>query len=191
MTVRSSTFHTVRACLGALLLTCASFGLSAATAHADDDSDDGDGDSWARFMLGVDLDYVFAATLDSINAGGGGALRVGSELDLMVVTLIPEGYFSYHTFDGSDLDVMSGRLGGRLRIGKIVEPGIFAHVGVAHVDGVAEYTAPALDGGVTLDVTVIPLIDIGVHAAYDAVLRTAGSPPFSHATFGLHAALVL
>lgn len=161
--------------------------LFAQPAHAEED----DGDSWARFMLGIDLDYAYAIEEQSITSGGGAALRVGSELDLILITLIPEAYFSHHTWSDPDVGVTTAKLGGRLRIGKILEPGIFAHIGIASVDYGDAYTSPAFDGGFTLDFTLIPLIDIGAHAAYNAVFETGDRDAFSYALFGLHAALVI
>lgn len=171
--------------LGCFLIAVLS--TSPSTARADDDDDD----SWARFMIGLDLDYAYVVDLQSIDSGGGGALRLGSELDLIVITLIPEAYFGYHTFDADGVSVTSGRLGGRIRFGKILEPGLYAHVGIARVGGGPSYTSPVIDGGFTLDFTLLPLIDIGAHAAYTAIFETADSSATpSYATFGLHVALV-
>lgn len=165
--------------------------LGAAPAHASSGEGD-DGDGWARFMLGLDLDYAYAIDEESITSGGGGALRVGAELDLILITLIPEGYFSHHAFDGLDASVTTGKVGGRLRIGKILEPGLFAHVGIASLSaGGVSNAAPAFDGGFTLDLTLLPLIDIGAHATYSAVFATEDSNAFHYALFGLHAALVI
>jgi hypothetical protein len=161
--------------------------VGAQTASADDDDDD----SWARFMLGVDLDFAYAIEEQQIEAGGGGALRVGSELDLILITLIPELYLSHHEFDGMGASVTTGKVGGRLRIGKILEPGLYAHIGVASASQGESYTAPAFDVGFTLDFTLIPLIDIGAHAAYNSVFAADDNDPFRYALFGLHAALVI
>jgi hypothetical protein len=175
-----------------LTLACAALLLcSASAAQAQDEDDDGhDDDSFARFMLGVDVDYAYAISLESIDSGGGGALRLGSELDLILVSFIPEAYIGYHAFDAG-ASVTSGRLGGRIRIGKILEPGLYAHLGIARVTGGSAYTAPVFDGGFTLDFTLLPLIDIGAHAAYNAVFAGDQRPAFTYATFGLHAALII
>jgi hypothetical protein len=165
--------------------------LTAQPARADDDGDD-DGDSWARFMLGIDLDYVYAIDEQSIESGGGAALRVGSELDLILITLIPELYLSHHELDVMDASLTTGKLGGRIRIGKILEPGLYAHVGIASASaGGPSYTAPAFDIGFTLDFTLLPFIDIGAHAAYNSVFPTDDYDAFRYAIFGLHAALVI
>jgi hypothetical protein len=87
--------------------------------------------------------------------------------------------------------VWRGLVGGEVRIGKILEPGVFAHVGVGHLSGVGAFTAPAFDVGLALDLTLIPLIDIGAHVAYNALLGDDERTGFSWLTAGLHAALVI
>lgn len=139
-----------------------------------------------------DLDY--AAELSELEAGfgGGGALRAGAQLDLVVATLILEAGGSYHSFSGSaDLDVWRGIVGGEVRIGKILEPGLFAHVGVGRLGGEDAFTAPTVDVGLALDLTLIPLVDIGAHVAYDALLGSSDRDGFGWITVGLHAALVI
>jgi hypothetical protein len=174
----ASTFATVLLALG----------LFATPAFADDD----DGDSWARFMLGLDLDYAYAIEDQSITSGGGGALRIGSELDLILITLIPEAYISHHAWE-DDASITTGKLGGRVRIGKILEPGVFGHFGIASTSPGAgpSYTSPAFDLGFTLDLTFIPFVDIGAHAAYNAVFETSDRDAIHYALFGLHVALVI
>lgn len=170
-------------------LVLCSLAFTASPAYADDDDDD----SWARFMLGLDLDYAYAIDEQSITAGAGGALRVGSELDLILVTLIPEAYISHHSWSEGDSGITTGKLGGRVRIGKILEPGLYGHFGIASVAGgrASAYSAPAFDIGFTLDFTLLPLIDLGAHAAYNAVAASGDQGSIRYALFGLHAALVI
>jgi len=47
-------------------------------------------DNPRRFSLALDLDYNAAIDNTFVDGGGGGALRVGSEMDAVLVTLIPE-----------------------------------------------------------------------------------------------------
>jgi len=123
------------------------------------------------FRLGVDLDYAGGIANRIEGNGAGGALRIGNELDLLVISLTPELMGTYHQFEGpSDPTEFSGQIGFKLSALKIVEPGIFAHAGVGSVDlPVENLTGFALDTGVTLDLTVIPYIELGAHAAYDLV----------------------
>lgn len=139
-----------------------------------------------------DLDWAAELSGGDVEMGGGGGLRVGPQLDLVVATLIVEAGGSYHSFSGNDdSSVLRGLVGGEIRIGKVLEPGLFAHVGVGHLSGVGAYTAPAFDAGLVLDLTIIPLVDIGAHVAYDALLASSSRSGFSWFIAGLHAALVI
>jgi hypothetical protein len=144
--------------------------------------------------LRISGDFDSAGKLSGRDAGfgGGGALRAGAQLDLVAITLIIEAGGSYHSFGGDDeIRVARGLVGGEVRIGKILEPGLFAHVGLGHLSGEGAYTAPTMDVGLALDLTLIPLVDIGAHVAYDALLATSDRRGFSWLTAGLHAALVI
>jgi hypothetical protein len=158
--------------------------------EGDRDSDDDRDDS----NTNIALDFDFGAALDQPRAksGGGGALRIGQELDLFLISLTPELGGSYHAFGGDDKTrIYGGFLGGRLAVGKIVEPAIFAHAGVARVEGFESRTAPTLDGGLALDFTLLPLLDLGVHGAYNVILPRDEGSSFEFLTLGAHAALVL
>jgi hypothetical protein len=146
----------------------------------------------AASLLGVVavLSPVGGIDEPGVDAGAGGALRLGQELDLILLSLTPEVGASYHTFGGAfEPTHTSGFVGARLSFGKVLEPGVFAHVGVGHlsVEGGSE-TAPALDAGVSLDLTLLPVIDLGAHAAYDALL-VSDADAFDWYRFGVHAAL--
>jgi hypothetical protein len=157
----------------------------------------------AAFALGSDAhaqslrltgDFDYAGELSGREAGigGGGGLRAGAQLDLVVATLIVEGGGSFHDFGGNDeVSVWRGIVGGEVRIGAILEPGLFAHVGVGRLSGAGELTAPAVDVGLALDLTLIPLVDLGAHVAYNALLGDEEHAGFSWLTAGLHAALVI
>lgn len=182
------------------LITAASL-LFAPAVLADDERhgdsrDEGDRGSDERddSNTNIALDFDFGAALDQPGAksGGGGALRIGQELDLFLISLTPELGGSYHAFGGDDKTrIYGGFVGGRLAIGKIIEPAIFAHAGVARVDGFQSRTAPTLDGGLALDFTLLPLIDLGVHGAYNIILPRDDGSSLEFVTLGAHAALVL
>jgi hypothetical protein len=152
-----------------------------------------DNDAHAQSLrLTGDLDYAGELSGREAGIGGGGALRAGAQLDLIAATLIVEGGGSYHDFGGDDeVSVWRGIVGGEVRIGKILEPGLFAHVGVGRLSGAGAFTAPAVDVGLALDLTVVPLIDLGAHVAYNALLGNEERDGFSWLTAGLHAALVI
>lgn len=169
--------------------------LSSGNVHARDRDGDGREDHSGRLMLALDLDYASAVTGDVIEQGGGGALRIGTERDLFLVTLIPELVLDYHSFGVTEEDrasVFSGKVGGRIRFLKIIEPGIFAHIGLGNISGndVYSHTGVAFDAGATLDLTIIPLIDLGLHVAWNRIFGGYDSG-LSYAVGGAHVALVL
>jgi hypothetical protein len=142
----------------------------------------------------IAVDFDFGAALDQpgTDSGGGGAVRIGQQLDLLLISLTPEVGGSYHAFGGDDeTRLYAGFLGGRLAVGKLIEPSIFAHVGVGHVRGFERRTAPLLDGGLALDLTILPLIDLGVHGGYNVMFPRNDGAALKFITLGAHAALVL
>lgn len=149
-------------------------------------------DDTSKTHIAVDFDFGSALDAPQTKSGGGGALRLGQEFDLFLVSLTPELGGSYHAFGGNDeTKLYSGFLGGRLAIGKIVEPSIFGHLGVAHVAGLESRTAPIMDGGLAVDFTLLPLIDLGVHGAYNVMFPRDDGSALKFLTLGAHAALVL
>jgi len=141
----------------------------------------------------VAVDFDFATALDEPDTknGGGGALRVGQKFSLFLVSLTPEIGGTYHAFGGNDeTRLYSGILGGRLGIGKIVEPSVYAHLGLAHVAGLETRTAPIMDAGLAVDLTLLPLIDLGLHAGYNAMFPRDDGTALKFVTLGAQAAIV-
>lgn len=174
--------------LGALL-------SQGAHAHAQDGSDDERRRDRGHLMLALDFDYSSAFGNDQIKAGGGGAFRIGTQLNLPLITLIPELTFDYHNYNArtpGDADITAGKIGGRIRFLTILEPGVFAHIGIGHVggDSLFSHTGLALDTGITLDLTIVPLVDFGLHAAWNRVYGGYDDGT-SYGTAGAHVALVL
>lgn len=174
---------------------------TAGPARADDDGrerryEDDDGRSRrdrdkSKTHIAVDFDFSTSIDAPRTDSGGGGAVRLGQEFDLFLVSLIPELGGSYHGFGGDgNTKLYRGFLGGRLAVGKIIEPSIFAHLGVGRLEGVEERTAPVMDGGLAIDFTLLPLIDLGVHGAYNVMLPRDDGTAFKFVTLGAHAALV-
>jgi hypothetical protein len=142
--------------------------------------------------LALDLDYTHGIDEPGVSSGTGLALRYGYKLDLMVFSLTPELGGSYAMFNGpADVEYYRGFAGGRLTFGKVLEPGIFAHIGYGHVSAEPSGSRSALsvDGGATLDLTIIPVLDLGAHVAYSALLAKDNLPAFDTYILGLHAAL--
>jgi hypothetical protein len=181
--------------LGLLAATCLAV---AAPARADDSRDEGEHDNRrdrdrSKTHIAVDFDFNTAVDARDTSTGGGGALRLGQELDLFLVSLTPELGGGYHAFGSGDdrNKLYSGFLGGRLAFGKIIEPSLFGHVGVGRLDGPEARTAAVLDGGLAIDFTLLPLIDLGLHGAYNVMLPRDDGTSFKFVTLGAQAALVL
>jgi len=142
--------------------------------------------------IGADHDLGFPLHSRG-NSGGGFGIRLGEELKVPALVLTPELGFTYHNFSGDfGPKIYRGILGARLGFGDILRPGAFAHIALAHfVPTVGDnQNAFGFDVGGFLDLTIIPFINVGAHAAYNRVDADYGSGAYAYATVGLHAALV-
>ena len=152
----------------------------------------GESSAHAKTMIAADLDY--AAPLDSdTKSGGGFAIRLGQQLHVPLLVLTPELEFADHTFSDNGPTAYQGLAGLRLGFGEIIRPGLFAHIGLGSLnmpDPVPSHTALTYDAGAFLDLTVLPLLDIGVHGAYNRLNSGEGVAAFEWPTLGAHAALV-
>ena len=148
----------------------------------------------ATTTVAGDLDY--AAPIDSTaNSGWGFGIRLGQQLHLPLVVVNPELGFDYHSFsDDSSPRTYRGMAGLRVGIGEIFRVGPFAHIGVGRLSlsGTPDlsHTAFTYDAGLFLDLTVLPLLDVGVHGAYNRIVSGDQGPAFQFATVGAHVALV-
>ena len=143
--------------------------------------------------IGVDLDYTNGIDERYVSSGTGFNVRLGYKLDLAVLQLTPEIGGGYHTFAGdAGAKLSQGIVGGRLQFLKVLEPGIYAHLGYGHLAarGTDGYSGATADAGVTLDLTLLPLVDIGAHAGYNGLLKSGDRPAFDSYVLGLHAALI-
>ena len=143
--------------------------------------------------LGVDLDYTNGIDEPAVSSGTGFNVRLGYKLDLLALQLTPEIGGAYHTFSGdAGAKFSQGIVGGRISFLKVLEPGIYAHLGYGHLstslgDGRSGATA---DAGVTLDLTLLPFIDLGVHGGYNGMLKSGDYPAFDSYVLGVHGALI-
>ncbi len=143
--------------------------------------------------IGVDWDYTHAIDEQAVSAGTGFNVRLGYKLDLKLLQLTPEIGGAYHTFGGdAGVKFAQGIVGGRVSFLKVLEPGVYAHLGYGHLsgnfgDGRSGVTA---DAGVTLDLTILPLVDLGVHGGYNGMLKSGDYPAFDSYVLGVHGALI-
>ncbi len=150
-------------------------------------------DRLGKPQLGVDLDWAVVADSDSAE-GFGTALRLGYQLDLAGLTLIPELGGHYMSFSDADTKLYRGIVGARARFGTILQPGAYAHFGLARADTDRlldpSWTASTMDGGLSLDLTPIPVLEIGGHAGYYVVTGKDDADAFKWWAAGLHATIV-
>ena len=137
--------------------------------------------------LQIALDGNYAAGgVSDVDLGGGGALRVGEVFPFEWLALIPEVGFDVFGFSGTrGATTFGGFAGGRLRVGRGLQPGVFAHAGVSGVRWRDDYAAPTADVGLSLDLTYIPHLLLGVQGEYKSTISTGGNPALSWYTVGL------
>lgn len=142
--------------------------------------------------VALDLDFAQPVAEEGADSGGGGALRLGQQLDLIAITLTGEAGGSHHAFGGNeDPSLYALFAGGRISVGKIIEPGILMHVGASHLaTKVHKSWAPMFDVGLTIDLTVLPLVDLGVHGIYVHRFANSEAETFEYLVVGPHVALV-
>ncbi|MET0591122.1 MAG: hypothetical protein ABW133_00380 [Polyangiaceae bacterium] len=156
----------------------------------------------ARADIAIAGDLDFAAPTDSevdLQTGGGFGARIGYHAHIPAIVLTPEVGFSYYDFGGNySAKVYRGIAGMRLGFGEIIRPGVFAHLGMGQLDVTgrdpdASHSALTYDAGAFLDLTLLPLINIGVHGAYNGLNSSGESGETAAITwgsFGAHAELV-
>ncbi|HEY2733067.1 MAG TPA: hypothetical protein VGI70_03740 [Polyangiales bacterium] len=154
----------------------------------------------AETTVGVDLFAVAPIDSNYHKAGGGFGIRLGEELHLPLLAVVPEVGFTYASFATSGLSVYRGIVGLRAGIGEIIRFGALAHVGFGqlsvdsepalHRVGEANHLGFTMDGGLFLELTLLPLINIGVHAIYNRLEGRKEGDALQWMQFGVHAALV-
>jgi hypothetical protein len=147
-----------------------------------------------KTMVSGDLDYAHSAG-SGIGGGWGFGVRLGRRLHVPLLALDPEVGFTYHGFHDRPAPALyRGILGLRLGIGEVLRPGIYGHIGVGRIDfdttPEASRTAFTHDLGLFLDFTLLPLLDLGVHVAYEGIASSDHADAFNWVTAGAHAALV-
>jgi hypothetical protein len=169
----------------------AALGLAAGVALWSDDAG-------ATNTLGVAVDYTDGIDQPATDPGGGVEVYFGPRMDLAILSLTTELSGGFHDL-GGDYDPAIYRLvaGGKLGVGVIIRPSVFAHIGVGHL----RYDVPitgerdgrtnlAADAGVALDFTLIPLLDLGVHGSYNVLAGDDDSDAFEWLQAGVHATFV-
>lgn len=143
--------------------------------------------------VGVDLEYDLPTDGDIDNALGL-AVRLGWQLHVPALVVTPEiGY--HHAAFGDDVTLNRGFVGARIAIGEIFRIGAYGHVGVGnvayHLPGPDEdVTDATYDVGAFFDFTLLPFLNIGVHAGYGKVKGGDDLDALEWVPIGVHGALV-
>ena len=142
-----------------------------------------------RFRLAIDMDYSIALGEGDTDNGLGGALRFGYPLNLGATSVTPEIGLGYHGFDGSlSPSIYSAFIGGRTTFSGLLAPGLYARLGIAHAneDVGPSRTVPMIGLGLTLDVSPMPILDVGLHTGYENLFGSDNANAFDWWTFGGH-----
>jgi hypothetical protein len=148
----------------------------------------------AKTMVSGDFDYTASAG-SNIGTGWGFGVRLGQRFHVPLIALDPEIGFTYHGFNDAPSPTMyRGIAGLRLGVLEILRPGVYGHVGVGRIDfdqtPDASHTAFTYDVGLFLDLSVIPYLDLGLHAGYDGIASGDRVDAVNWWNFGFHAAAV-
>jgi hypothetical protein len=149
----------------------------------------------AQNQFSIDAEAAFPNQEGHENGWGVGA-RFGHEWDLVLVSVTPELGFNYHAFGGApDADAFAVVGGGRVGLGFVLEPSAFLHAGVGHFGydtlvGEVSQTSLAYEMGLALDLTLLPVIDIGAHGSYAGVAGDQEVEAFSWWAVGGHVTFV-
>jgi hypothetical protein len=128
----------------------------------------------AQNRFSIDGEAAFP-TNEAHDTGWGVGARFGHEWDLVLIAITPEIGFNYHAFGGPpEAETFAVLAGGRVGIDFVLAPSAFLHAGVGHfgydtTPGEVSQTSIAYEMGLALDFTLLPVIDLGVHAAYAGV----------------------
>lgn len=141
----------------------------------------------AENELSVDVGAAFP-TGSGNDDGFGVGLRYGHSLDLAIISLVPELGAGYHAFSGrNDADALSVFGGGRIALGFILEPSVYAHAGVGHVWGdLSSFTSIYYDVGAAVDLTAIPMLSFGPHLTFAGIAGNDDRDAFSWTEIGGH-----
>jgi hypothetical protein len=153
----------------------------------------------ARADLAIAGDFEVLQPFDFSDAttAPGFGIRLGWQLHLPLIAITPEIGYKWSSFKRGPT-INRGLVGARISIGEIFRFGAAAHVGFGVRD--EEYqtvehsnTAMSMDAGLFFDLTVLPLLDLGVHIDYGRVggEESEGLEVIQWVTFGLHVALIL
>lgn len=158
----------------------------------------------AQLRVGAEVEAIFPGDgLGTEDTGFGVAGRLGYALPgTPMLEITPEVRIGYIDFaepterDLSDISLVRYTAGLRLGVGEILRPTLFGHVGFGDLSlsdsdvaffeerGGIDESAFTWDAGLALDLAILPLVDLGVHGAYN---RLETDDAFDWWSAGVHA----
>ena len=181
--------------LAGLLLSCANTTVTYAQAESAESASTaeqpGSGELEPdRRAVELALDGSYAVSGSSgLDLGGGGALRLGYAFPFKWVALVPEAgadVFAFSAAAGSPSATQYGAFGGgRLRVGRGIEPGISAHAGIAGVHWGNSFAAPTADVGLFVELTYFRRLILGAQGEFKSTFAVGDHPALTWYTFGL------
>lgn len=152
----------------------------------------------ADTTIGADLDLHVPLEINNVSTGGGFGIRLGQELHLPLISINPEIGFTYASFSkDAPPKIYRGVAGIRIGMGELMRIGVLGHVGFGHVswrpgDHDYDHTGLTYDLGLFLELTALPLLNIGMHGAYNRMATDDAQNETLHwLQLGVHATLVL
>lgn len=152
----------------------------------------------ADTTIGADLDLQVPLEINNVSTGAGFGIRIGQELHLPLIGVNPEFAFYYASFSkDAPPKVYRGVAGGRIGVGELIRFGVLAHIGFGYVDWEPKpddfsHSGLTYDAGIFLDITALPLLNIGIHGTYNRMTAKDDQPETLHwLSLGVHATLVL
>jgi len=156
------------------------------------------GAAQASTTIAGDLDLHVPVSINGVGTGGGFGIRIGQELHLPLVSVNPEIGFTYASFSkDAPPDIYRGIAGVRLGVGELIRFGVMAHIGFGYVSWKPlprnySHSGLTYDAGVFVEFTALPLLNIGVHAAYNRMSDDEDQPDILHwMSLGVHGTVVL
>lgn len=155
----------------------------------------------ADVVLGFEVNYNEAVDRIETGKGGGVDVRVGPRLELWRLQVTPELSAGLHDLGGfPSPTVLRGLVGGKvafdLDLG--VKPTLFAHFGVGRLryDALEERERDAATGmagdiGTSLDVSVLPMLEVGMQGSYNVVGMESTRTRFDWVQVGGHVTVIL
>lgn len=155
----------------------------------------------AEVAFGLEVNYNDAVDRIETGKGGGVDVRVGPRLQLWRLQVTPELSAGLHDLGGfPSPTVLRGLVGGKVAFDLDLgfKPTLFTHFGVGRLryDALEELERDAATGmagdiGASIDVNVLPMLDVGMQGSYNVVGMESTRARFDWVQVGGHVTVIL